>query len=156
MKTKRGKPWMPNAVNSVFYVNNDPEGLAFLKELKSHLNGANYKIRLEGRNPDRKQFRDDQKGWRGNARLQSSLRNDESTYYAVYVDFAGKKKKIESEQSSRGWERTSQLEDEVNRLRKYSRNLEREVAELQQGLVNTQIASQGRKYKLDELPDLAS
>jgi hypothetical protein len=159
MKTitmKHGKPWMPNAVNSVFYVNNDAKGQKFLKELRTHLNGANYKIRLEGRNPDRQQFRDDKKGWRGNQhRLRSALRNNESTYFAVYVDQTGKKKEIESESASRSWDRSDKLQEEVNRLRRYSENLEQEVAQLQQKLVDNRVETLpgwGRKIKFEDLP----
>ena len=66
------------AAGTVLYVKNDEEGRLFLKQLRRSLNKACYKIRLRGRNPNRKQFRGLQPS------VRESLRNENSSYFAVY------------------------------------------------------------------------
>jgi hypothetical protein len=67
------------AVGTVFYVPNDEEGLAFLRQCEKYRNRAHYKMRVRGRNENRKQHRE--AAGRG---LNQDLPLKYASYLAVY------------------------------------------------------------------------
>lgn len=110
IKLKRGRIHMPLALNSVFYVKNDRKGMKELETLKRNLNTANYSIRIKGRNPDRLAVA--AKTGQHKARVWQTVRKEDSTYFAVYIDTRNAKQESESRawRSTYDYQRTLQAE----------------------------------------------
>jgi hypothetical protein len=68
------------AIHTVLFVPNDAEGQAFLAQMKKYLNRKQYRVRLRGRNPDRKSVATQRQN------VRQSIRNDQATYFGVYID----------------------------------------------------------------------
>jgi len=71
------------AFRTVFYVPNNDDGRAFLKQVRKYLNRANWKVRVRGRNENRKQYR----AVTGR-KLKEDLPQKYASYFAVYVHSA--------------------------------------------------------------------
>lgn len=73
------------ALGTVFYVPNDKEGQAFIRNMRRFLNRSMYKVRIRGRNENRKQFRIN----RSVGSLQEFIPLALASYFAVYIDSPG-------------------------------------------------------------------
>ena len=72
------------ALGTVLYVPNDPDGAAFLKQFRKYLNRGVYKMHVNGRNPDRTQFK------KIGGYYHQRIPLEHSTYFAVYIDIKEK------------------------------------------------------------------
>lgn len=72
------------ALGTVFFVPNNEEGQLFIRNLRRYLNRAHYKIRIRGRNENRKQF----VGERGGS-VRQFVPVRMASYFAVYIDSRG-------------------------------------------------------------------
>ncbi|SRR6266704_2362997 len=71
------------AVNTALYIPNDPQGQVILKYLKRHVNTRTHRLRVRGRNENRRQFAETR--W-DHARLRQDCPSDKASYFAVYLD----------------------------------------------------------------------
>lgn len=69
------------ALATVFYVPNDKAGVEFIKSLRFYLNRKTHRIRVRGRNENRRQLRQ-----LGRWNVREFVPKGMSTYFAVYVD----------------------------------------------------------------------
>jgi hypothetical protein len=68
------------ALTTVFYVPNDEEGRAFLGQVRKFLNRGANKLRVRGRNENRKQFKPQQYN------IRQVVPKRMASYFAVYID----------------------------------------------------------------------
>jgi hypothetical protein len=114
MKTKSER-----ALNTVFFVKNDKDGQALIKQMKAHLN-VGWQLILRGRNENRRQFGgtwEEVKAGKKSSRynLQSGLRRDQSSYFAIYL----KNETIDNKQAERyreNWAERDKQRHEIEKL----------------------------------------